>query len=86
MQGNFGQFGGMLLSYPETLRKASERVEGENGPNGTPLGHPKFAGTNFGWFGATFEFWSIFAILTSERGLGVPPDSPILGYARPCWG
>ena len=40
------------------------------------FGHPKLPGTKFGWFGATFDFWSIFAILTLGGRLGVPPDYP----------
>ena len=48
----------------------------------TGFGHPKFAGTNFGWFGATFDFWSIFAILTSISDMVVPRNTPNFRHAH----
>ena len=52
---------------------------GENWEFSTRFGHSKFAATNFGWFGATFDFWSIFAILTPGTPYGYPQNPPILG-------
>ena len=48
----------------------------ENWPFSTRFDQKKFAATNFGWFGPTFDFWSIFAILTPGTPWWYPQNHP----------